>query len=55
VVLARLEEDSVAGADDLDRSAAPLAEPDALRDPDGLAVRVAPTRQSSDSAAMVSM
>src|SRR5919204_4527815 len=40
VVLARLEEDAVARADDLDRAAAPLAQADALGDVDGLAVRV---------------
>jgi hypothetical protein len=40
VFLARLEEDAVAGADDLDRVAAPLAEAYALGDPDRLAVRV---------------
>src|SRR3954453_19931125 len=40
VVLAGLEEDAVAGADDLDRSALALAEADALGDEDRLAVRV---------------
>src|SRR3977135_624364 len=40
VVLAGLEEDAVAGADDLDRAAAPLAEADALGDVDVLAERV---------------
>src|SRR5262245_44719218 len=40
VVLARLEEDAVAGADDLDRPALTLAEADALGDPDRLAARV---------------
>src|SRR5438094_6545273 len=40
VLLARLEEDAVAGADLLDRAAAALAEADALGDPDRLAVRV---------------
>src|SRR5215218_8756921 len=40
VVLARLEVDAVAGADDLDRAALALTEPDALRDEDRLAVRV---------------
>src|SRR3954451_8408510 len=40
VVLARLEEDAVAGADDLDRAAFTLAQADALGDPDRLAVRV---------------
>jgi hypothetical protein len=38
VMLARLEEDAVAGADDLDGTAAALAEPDALGDPDRLPV-----------------
>src|SRR5689334_23067901 len=37
VLLARLEEYAVAGADDLDRPAATLAEADALGDVDGLA------------------
>src|SRR5205807_5821640 len=36
VVLARLEVDAVAGADDLDRTVAPLAAPDAFGDVDGL-------------------
>src|SRR5881398_183060 len=40
VVLAGLEEDAVAGADLLDRSAFALAAADALGDEDGLAVRV---------------
>jgi hypothetical protein len=40
MVLAGLEEDSVAGADLLDRSALALAEADALGDEDRLAVRV---------------
>src|SRR5436309_2815521 len=40
VLLARLEEDAIAGADHFDRPAAPLAEADALGDPDRLAVRV---------------
>src|SRR5205823_13862575 len=40
VLLARLEEDAVAGADLLDRAAAALAEAEALGDPDRLAVRV---------------
>src|SRR5512132_332225 len=40
VVLVGLEEDAVAGTDDLDRAAAALAEPDALRDVDRLAKRV---------------
>ena len=40
VVLAGLEVDAVAWADDLDGLAAALAEPDALRDPDRLAQRV---------------
>src|SRR3954464_10549770 len=40
VVLARLEEDTVAGADLLDRAALALAEADALGDEDRLAVRV---------------
>ena len=40
VVLARLEEDPVAGADGLDRPAFALAEADALGDPDRLTVRV---------------
>ena len=40
VLLARLEEDAVAGPDQLDRAAAALAEADALGDPDRLAVRV---------------
>ena len=37
VILAGLEEDAVAGADDLDRAAAALAAADALGDVDGLA------------------
>src|SRR3954454_522777 len=40
VVLAGLEEDAVAGADDLDGAALALAEADALGDEDRLAVRV---------------
>src|ERR687888_2669173 len=40
VVLAWLEEDAVAGADHLDRTAAPLREADALGDPDRLPVRM---------------
>jgi hypothetical protein len=40
VVLARLEEDSVARADGLDRATFALAEADALGDEDRLAVRV---------------
>src|SRR4051794_10355957 len=40
VVLSRLEEDAVAGADDLDGAALALAEPDALGDEDRLAVRM---------------
>src|SRR5712691_1823878 len=40
VILARLEEDAVAGPDHLDRPAAALCEADALRDVDRLAVRV---------------
>src|SRR4051812_23780422 len=40
VVLARLEEDAVAGPDLLDRPTVALAEADALGDEDGLAVRV---------------
>src|SRR5207244_6704085 len=40
VVLARLEEDAVAGSDHLDRTAFALAEADSLGDPDRLAVRV---------------
>src|SRR4051794_23031712 len=40
VILAGLEVDAVAGADDLDRSLAALAEPHALGDPDRLAERV---------------
>ena len=46
VLLARLEEDAVAGADDLDRAARALAEADALGDPDRLAVRVGVPRSS---------
>src|SRR5437660_6648547 len=38
VILARREEDAVAGADDLDRPAAQLRAADAFRDVDGLAV-----------------
>src|SRR5690348_11671278 len=40
VVLARLEEHAIAGADDLDRAALALAEADALGDEDRLAMRV---------------
>src|SRR5215204_1757611 len=40
VVLARFEEHTVAGPDDLDRSALALAQADALGDEDRLAVRV---------------
>src|SRR3954471_1385203 len=40
MVLARLEEDTVAGADDFDRASLALAEADALGDPDRLAERV---------------
>jgi hypothetical protein len=40
VVFARLEEDAVAGADDLDSAAFVLAEADAFGDPDCLAVRM---------------
>src|SRR3954468_22669413 len=40
VVLAGLEEDAVPGTDRLDRAAVTLAEPNALGDEDGLAVRV---------------
>jgi hypothetical protein len=69
VVLIRLEEDAVAGADDLDRAALALAETDALGDPDRLPARVrvpgvrasgvkcteaAPMDESSDGAATVS-
>src|SRR5215213_3730162 len=39
VVLARLEEDAVAGPDELDLPAFPLAEADALDDEDRLSVR----------------
>ena len=38
VVLAGLEEDAVAGPDDLERAVAPLAEADAFQHPDRLAV-----------------
>jgi hypothetical protein len=41
VLLVGLEQDAVAGADDLDRAAAALAQADALGDEDGLAQRVA--------------
>src|SRR6266571_1730299 len=41
VILAGLEEDPIARADDLDGAAAPLCQTDALGDVDGLAVRVA--------------
>jgi hypothetical protein len=48
VVLARLEEDTVAGADHFDRATAPPAKTDALRHPDRLAVRVGvPVRASA--------
>ena len=40
VIFAGLEEDSIAGADHLDRAPAPLHQADALGDPDCLAVRV---------------
>src|SRR5215210_5197430 len=40
VVFGRLEEDAVAGADDLDVAALALAEANAFGDPDGLAERV---------------
>ena len=40
VILARLKEDAVAGADDLDRAAFTLAEADAIGNPDRLAVGV---------------
>ncbi len=40
VVLAGLEEDAIAGLDDLDRAAFALAEPDAFGDEDRLAVGV---------------
>jgi hypothetical protein len=40
VLLAGLDEDAVAGADDRDRPAAALAASDAFRDTDGLAVGV---------------
>jgi hypothetical protein len=46
MVLAGLEVDAVAGADDLDRPAAALAEADALDDVDGLAVGVGVSRGS---------
>jgi hypothetical protein len=70
VVLARLDEDAVAGADHLDRAAFPLAEADALADPDRLPMRVrvprgaapgvkwttaAPMREASDGLAIVSL
>jgi hypothetical protein len=70
VFLARLEEDAVAGADHLDRPAAPLAEADAFEDVDRLAVRMrvpraratgvkwtllALSREAPKGAAMVSM
>ena len=41
VLLVGLEEDAVSGADDFDRSAAALAQADALGDEHGLAQRVA--------------
>jgi hypothetical protein len=40
VILARLEEDAVSGADGLDRAGAALREADALDDVDGLPVGV---------------
>ena len=40
VVLAGFKEDAVTGADDLDRAAFALAQPDALGDVDGLSVRM---------------
>ena len=40
VLFARLEEDAIAGADDLDRAAAPLREAEALEHEDRLAVRM---------------
>ena len=46
VVLARLEEHPVAGADHLDLPAAALAEADALGDVDGLAVGVGVPRRA---------
>ena len=46
VLLARLEEDAVAGPDHLDRPAAPLREADALDDEDRLAVRVRVPRRA---------
>jgi hypothetical protein len=70
VILARLEEDAVAGPDHLDGLAAALAEADALGDVDRLAVRMvchavrapgvkwttaAPTRDGGDGVATVSM
>ena len=45
VLLARLEEHAVAGADDLDRPAAALRAADALGDVDGLAVGVGVPRR----------
>jgi hypothetical protein len=39
-------EHAVSGTDDLDRTAAPLAQPNPLGDPDGLAVRVRVPRRS---------
>ena len=45
VLLARLEEDAVAGPDHLDRPAAALREAEALGDEDGLAVRVGVPRR----------
>src|SRR5262249_45369039 len=44
--LSRVERDAVAGADDLDRAATPLAEADALGHPDRLAVRMRVPRRT---------
>src|SRR3954449_400980 len=46
VVLAGLEEDAVAGPDDLDRAALALAEAGTLGDVDGLAVRMGVPRRA---------
>ena len=46
VILVRLEEHAVTRADDLDLSSAPLAEADALRYVDGLAVGVGVPRSA---------
>src|SRR5262245_11174735 len=46
VLLGRLEEHPITGADDLDRPAAPLREPDALEHPDRLAVGVGMPRRA---------